>query len=40
MSIAIYPIRLGLNHCYVIKDKGAIMIDGGLPKETKAGESF
>ncbi|MDY6790014.1 MAG: MBL fold metallo-hydrolase [Thermodesulfobacteriota bacterium] len=31
MGIEIYPIRLGADYCYVIKDKGAIMIDGGTP---------
>lgn len=36
MSIAIYPIRLGLARCYVVQDKGVIMIDGGFPKEAKA----
>jgi hydroxyacylglutathione hydrolase len=26
---------LGIDHCYIIKDKGAIMIDGGAPKKAK-----
>jgi len=36
MSIAIHPIHLGLDRCYVIQDKGVIMIDGGFPKEARA----
>lgn len=36
MSITIHPIRLGLDRCYVIQDKGVIMIDGGFPKEARA----
>jgi len=35
MGIGIHPIRLGTDHCYVIKDKGVIMIDGGTPKKGK-----
>jgi glyoxylase-like metal-dependent hydrolase (beta-lactamase superfamily II) len=35
MGINIYPIPLGIDHCYIIKDKGAIMIDGGTPKKAK-----
>jgi hydroxyacylglutathione hydrolase len=35
MGINIYPIPLGIDHCYIIKDKGAIMIDGGAPKKAK-----
>ncbi|MCD6272867.1 MAG: hypothetical protein J7K30_08480 [Deltaproteobacteria bacterium] len=34
MSIEIYPIHVGFDCCYVIKDKGVIMIDGGAPKKT------
>lgn len=36
MSIDIYPIRLGIDRCYVIRDKGTIMVDGGVPKKTNA----
>ena len=36
MGIAIYPIRLGLDRCYIIQDKGVIMIDGGFPQESRA----
>jgi hydroxyacylglutathione hydrolase len=35
MGINIYPIPLGIDHCYIIKDKRAIMIDGGAPKKAK-----
>ena len=35
MSVKIYPITLGFDHCYLIQDKGTIMIDGGSPKELK-----
>jgi hydroxyacylglutathione hydrolase len=35
MGINIYPIPLGVDHCYIIQDKGIIMIDGGAPKKTK-----
>ncbi|MBN2028764.1 MBL fold metallo-hydrolase [bacterium] len=33
MGTTIYPIRLGLNSCYIIQEKGLIMIDGGVPKK-------
>ena len=29
MNINIYPIRMGFERCYIIQDKGIIMIDGG-----------
>ena len=32
MSIKIFNIESGINTCYVIKDKGTIMVDGGPPK--------
>jgi len=32
----IYPIPLGVDQCYIIQDKGVIMIDGGAPKKRKA----
>jgi hydroxyacylglutathione hydrolase len=31
MSVRIYPIGLGMDACYVIQEKGTIMIDGGFP---------
>ncbi|MFC1887124.1 MBL fold metallo-hydrolase [Thermodesulfobacteriota bacterium] len=33
MSVDIYPIQVGFDGCYLIKDKGVIMIDGGYPKK-------
>jgi len=35
MSTHIYPIPLGIDHCYLIRDKGTIMVDGGAPKKAK-----
>lgn len=35
MGINIYPIPLGFDCSYVIKDRGLIMIDGGAPKKAK-----
>lgn len=35
MSTHIYPISLGVDHCYLIRDKGTIMVDGGVPKKVK-----
>jgi len=32
MSTKIIDIQSGINTCYVIKEKGAIMVDGGPPK--------
>ena len=32
MSAKIISIQSGINTCYVIKEKGAIMVDGGPPK--------
>jgi hydroxyacylglutathione hydrolase len=32
MSAKIFAIQSGINTCYVIKDKGVIMVDGGPPK--------
>ena len=31
MSMRIHSVPLGMDHCYVIQDKGTIMIDGGFP---------
>lgn len=36
MSLAIHPIRMGLDRCYVVQSQGTIMIDGGFPKEARA----
>lgn len=35
MSTHIYPIPLGFDHCYLIRDRGTIMVDGGAPKKAK-----
>ncbi len=35
MEINIFPIPLGFDCCYIIKDQGVIMIDGGAPKKSK-----
>ena len=32
MAVQIFEINSGINTCYIIKDKGAIMVDGGPPK--------
>lgn len=36
MGVEIYPIPLGFDHCYLIEEKGTIMVDGGAPKKVKA----
>jgi len=36
MSLAIHPIKLGFDHCYVIRDAGCIMVDGGSPGQARA----
>ncbi|HOW24474.1 MAG TPA: MBL fold metallo-hydrolase [Bacteroidales bacterium] len=33
MSLSVYPIHLGLTVCYLIKDKGAVLFDAGLPRK-------
>ncbi len=35
MSVNIYPVILGFDHCYIIQDEGTIMVDGGAPKMAK-----
>jgi glyoxylase-like metal-dependent hydrolase (beta-lactamase superfamily II) len=35
MSVNIYPISMGIAQCFVIQDKGVIMIDVGAPKKIK-----
>jgi hydroxyacylglutathione hydrolase len=35
VSTHIYPISLGFDHCYLIREKGTIMVDGGAPKKAK-----
>ena len=31
MSVQIYSILVGINYCYVIQEKGIIIVDGGFP---------
>lgn len=31
MTLEIHPIVLGINRCYVVRDEGVILIDGGPP---------
>lgn len=31
MAVKIHTIRMGLDQCYIIQDKGIIMVDGGSP---------
>lgn len=33
MAIQIFPLKVSINRCYVIRDPGTIMIDGGPPKK-------
>jgi hydroxyacylglutathione hydrolase len=35
MSLAIHPIKLGFEHCYLIQGAGCIMIDGGSPGQAE-----
>ena len=35
MGTHIYPVTLGFDHAYIVKDRGTIMIDGGAPKQAK-----
>jgi glyoxylase-like metal-dependent hydrolase (beta-lactamase superfamily II) len=36
MGVQIFPLKVSINTCYVIRDRGAIMIDGGPPKKGNA----
>ena len=36
MAVEIHTIHLGLDQCYIVKDRGTIMIDGGGPGKIKA----
>lgn len=36
MPADIYKLKFGINHCYIIKGKDAIMIDAGPPKSGKS----
>ena len=36
MPANIYKLKFGINRCYIIKDKGVIMVDSGPPKSGKS----
>lgn len=38
MPASIVPIKLGVDTCYIVRDKGAVVIDGGAPKKIKVFE--
>jgi hydroxyacylglutathione hydrolase len=40
MSTQIYSIRFGINRCYLIKENGIIMIDGGPPNKVGAFQKY
>jgi hydroxyacylglutathione hydrolase len=40
MATDIFTIRFGINKCYLIKDKGVIMIDGGPPNKVERFRDF
>jgi len=33
MAVQIFPIKVGINRCYLVKDEGTILIDAGSPKK-------
>lgn len=35
MKAKVFPIKLGLNSCYLIRGKDIVMIDGGMPNRLK-----
>ncbi len=35
MAVKIHTIHLGLDQCYIVRDKGTIMVDGGGPGKIK-----
>ncbi|MDD5207026.1 MAG: MBL fold metallo-hydrolase, partial [Desulfobacterales bacterium] len=35
MRPRIHPIKLGVDHCYIIHGEGTIMVDGGAPNQLK-----
>jgi hydroxyacylglutathione hydrolase len=35
MGVTIHPVRLGVDHCYLLQGDGIIMIDGGAPNQAK-----
>ena len=40
MPIEIYSKRLGINRCYIVKDMGCVMIDGGPPRSAHSIEKW
>lgn len=36
MALQIIPFQSSINTCYILKDKGAVLIDGGYPGEKRA----
>ena len=36
MSVSIHPLRLGVDHCYIVRGERAIMIDGGVSQQGKS----
>jgi hydroxyacylglutathione hydrolase len=36
MATSIHSVTLGLDHCYVIRDQGSILVDGGSPGKAHA----
>jgi len=40
MALQIIPFLSGINTCYLIKDKGAVLIDGAWPNEAKSFYKF
>ncbi len=36
MAATVYTIPLGFTNCYIIQDKGTVMVDTGSPKKTQA----
>ena len=36
MSSQIFAIKMGINRCYLVRDKGTILIDAGFPNRVKA----
>jgi len=35
MSLTVHPVTLGVDHCYIIRDAGCIMVDGGAPGQAE-----
>lgn len=35
MTAEIHQIQLGLTYCYLIRDEGTVLVDGGQPKNVR-----